>query len=275
MDQTWSEICQPNCFKMCDLDDLIFSEEPKFHSLSMFNVHVNVKMCVIYHYNERHIFKNERQICKLCDNEWMSGKPICQANDEQKCVAVELVGRYGIGISLNSLSPYYAFSFIHDNRCDFKIGRPPYLPDLEEGAYLFGGWWGFHGLNIHPRDKLWGGQMTTHGLFELLYPYVLQFPSNITHKTLKWSFSDCLLITDTPKILVKMVLSEWSIIIFGQFLSYMMWYSKKGGNREKGRNHKATWLSLWFLPNPQNHKLSHVALWEKSGEAPLNCDSPC
>ena len=28
---------------------------------------------------------------------------------------------------------------IHDNLCDFKIGRPPYLPDLREGAYLFGG----------------------------------------------------------------------------------------------------------------------------------------
>ena len=28
---------------------------------------------------------------------------------------------------------------IHDNLCDFKIGRPPYLPDLKEGAYLFWG----------------------------------------------------------------------------------------------------------------------------------------
>ena len=30
-------------------------------------------------------------------------------------------------------------SIIHDNLCDFKIGRPPYLPDLKEGAYLFWG----------------------------------------------------------------------------------------------------------------------------------------
>ena len=97
---------------MCDLDS-IFSEEPKFHSLSMFNVYVNVKMCVIYHYNERHIFKNERQICKLCDNEWMSGNPICQANEQNVWqFEFELVGRYGIGISLDGLSPYYAFSFL-------------------------------------------------------------------------------------------------------------------------------------------------------------------
>ena len=62
---------------------------------------------------------------------------------------------------------------IHDNLCDFKIGRPPYLPDLKKGAYLFGGWWGFRGLKMHPRVKLWGGQMTKFGLFELFNPYVL------------------------------------------------------------------------------------------------------
>ena len=30
-------------------------------------------------------------------------------------------------------------SIIHDNLYYFKIGRPPYLPDLKEGAYPFGG----------------------------------------------------------------------------------------------------------------------------------------
>ena len=45
---------------------------------------------------------------------------------------------------------------IHDNLWDFKIGRPPYLPDLKKGAYLFGGWWGFRGLKMQPRVKLWG-----------------------------------------------------------------------------------------------------------------------
>ena len=37
---------------------------------------------------------------------------------------------------------------IHDNICDFEIGRPPYLPDMKEGAYLFGG------LMRFPRIKI-------------------------------------------------------------------------------------------------------------------------
>ena len=52
---------------------------------------------------------------------------------------------------------------IHDNQvCDFKIGRPPYLPDLKEGAYIFWDWWCFRGLKLHRisnflwrNDQIW------------------------------------------------------------------------------------------------------------------------
>ena len=59
---------------------------------------------------------------------------------------------------------------IHDNLCDFKIERPPYyLPDLKEGAYLFGvGGDGVLRIKNAPHVKLWVGEMNKFGLPDLM-----------------------------------------------------------------------------------------------------------
>ena len=80
---------------------------------------------------------------------------------------------------------------IHDNLCDFKIGRPPYLPDLKEGAYLFWGWWGFRGRQIHPRVNLLGGQWPNLVCLSCLTPRFCRLPlmpSNINTKHLNNRF---------------------------------------------------------------------------------------
>ena len=73
-------IYQPKSFKMCDYFKI---HSPSIYVKSIYDenkvIKKRVKMCGRNYWIEWHSSKNEWQICKMCDNEWMSDRPTVQA----------------------------------------------------------------------------------------------------------------------------------------------------------------------------------------------------
>ena len=70
-------IYQPKSFKMCDYFRILKNIGGARNSQPL-NM-LRVKMCGRNYWIEWHSSKNEWQICKMCDNEWMSDRPTVQA----------------------------------------------------------------------------------------------------------------------------------------------------------------------------------------------------
>ena len=107
---------------------------------------------------------------------------------------------------------------------------------------IFCGEWGFCGVKMHLHVNVWSEEMTKFGLFGLFNPYNLKYQ----HKTLRWSFPDCLIFF--------VALNVFNSITDNRDKIYQIQFPRAFTLFFENKNETLDWnIPINFFPGQKNH----------------------